>query len=175
MFIQTISPQQALSTVEAASTAIGMRGWTEAVTQNMTLAVEIKNVQFVLSQIILPDVISVAVISTAAGSDISIMTSSIRCFSTEIDSKTGNALTAPQSVLSPDEYQGGICKCPVNWLPRSETALGLPYGLLWQDRDWDETRWNWGDRAVKGGGRQYPVCPYCHPPGIASQSCMVHA
>jgi hypothetical protein len=78
-----------------------MRGWTTADTRNQTLAVEITNVQFVLSQIILPDVISVAVISNAAGSDISIMTTSIHSFSTELDSKSGNAATQPQSVLIP--------------------------------------------------------------------------
>jgi hypothetical protein len=96
VYSDSIQGAGAVDPVQAA-----MRGWTEASTQNMTLAVEIKNVQFVLSQIILPDVISVAVISTAAGSAISIMTSSIHSFSTEIDSKTGNDLTSPQSVLIP--------------------------------------------------------------------------
>jgi hypothetical protein len=67
----------------------------------MTLAVELSQVQLVLSQIILPDVISVAVISTAAGSDISVMTSSIHSFPTELDSKTGMATTNPQSVIVP--------------------------------------------------------------------------
>jgi hypothetical protein len=48
-------------------------------------------VQFVLSQIIPTDVISVAAISTAAGSDSPLMTSSIHSFSTEVDSKSGDA------------------------------------------------------------------------------------
>jgi hypothetical protein len=50
--------------VQAANTA---RGWATANTRNTTLSMAISNVQFVLSQIILPDVISVAVISSATG------------------------------------------------------------------------------------------------------------
>jgi hypothetical protein len=72
--------------VQAASTAIGMHGWITATTRNMALSVAISNVQLVLSQTILPDVISVAAISNAAGSDTSIMASSIHSVSTEIDS-----------------------------------------------------------------------------------------
>jgi hypothetical protein len=87
--------------IQAANTEIGMKKWTVDQTRSQTLAVAITNVQFVLSQIILPDVISVAVISKAAGSDISIMTTSIHSFSTELDSKSGNAANNPQSVLIP--------------------------------------------------------------------------
>jgi hypothetical protein len=87
--------------IRAANTTTGMRKWAVASTRNQTLAVEITNVQLVLSQVILPDVISVAVISNAAQSDISVMTTSIHSYSTELDSKTGNAETQPQSVLIP--------------------------------------------------------------------------
>jgi hypothetical protein len=79
MSIQTDNTVEAM---QGGNTGIGMSGWSTASTRNMILAVEVTNVQFVLSQVILPDVISVAVISNAAGSDISIMTSSIHSFST---------------------------------------------------------------------------------------------
>jgi hypothetical protein len=87
--------------VQAANTTIGMRWWSADNTRTMSLSVAITNVQFVLSQVILRDVISTAIISAAAGSDVSVMTTSIHSFSTELDSESGNAATNAQSVLVP--------------------------------------------------------------------------
>jgi hypothetical protein len=87
--------------VSNSNTARGMLGWTEAQLNSVTLAVNIKSVAFVANQIILPDTICTAVISRAASSDISVMTSSIRAYATDIDSATGNVNANSRSILVP--------------------------------------------------------------------------
>jgi hypothetical protein len=83
------------------ATANSMIGWTEASYTALTLAVAISKVAFVANQIILPDTIATAVISRAGSSGISVMTSSIRAYATDLDSATGNVNTNSRSVRIP--------------------------------------------------------------------------
>jgi hypothetical protein len=100
----------------------------------MALAVAIANVQFGLSQAILPDVIPAAAISTAAGQDL-------------VDSflfyrggfQTRERPNNRSGCSHPDEHQGGLCKRIANWAERAEPAFGLRYRLLWKDRNRDGT------------------------------------
>lgn len=81
----------------------------------------ISNVEFISTQIILPETVTDKIINQAASSDISINTNFIRCYQSSLNSSTSQNIIIPAKISSANSML--ICFQPQNYLNNTEAQL----------------------------------------------------